>query len=178
MGSGPSYTRETKWTKFADERGFLVVLPSGSNITDGKCWDVGTKASLSSGPEAGGDTLAIVNMVRYAITKYNADPKKVFVTGSSSGAMMTMTIAAVYPDIFAGGAAYSGLPSGCLAGSPGFGPFTADQTCAKGNKILSPTEWGTRARSYAPSFKGEYSVCRSGMEQLILLLNTPIWLRV
>jgi len=156
MGSGPGYVRETKWTQFADQKGFLVILPSGANMTDGKCWDVGTKPSLTNGPGAGGDTLAIVNMVKYAITKYNADPTKVFVTGSSSGAMMTMTIAAVYPEIFAGGAAYSGLPSGCLAGSPGFGPFTADQTCANGKKILSPAEWGTRARSYAPSFKGEY----------------------
>jgi acetylxylan esterase len=38
----------------------------------------------------GGDSNAIANMVSYALKKYNADPKKVFVTGSSSGAMMTV----------------------------------------------------------------------------------------
>jgi acetylxylan esterase len=70
--------------------------------------------------------------------------------------VMTMTICAVYPNIFAGGAAYSGLPSGCLAGSPGFGPFTADPTCANGKMVKTSQQWATQARSYAPSYKGEY----------------------
>jgi predicted peptidase len=39
----------------------------------------------------GGDSNAIANMVSYTLKKYNADPKKVFVTGSSSGAMMTVS---------------------------------------------------------------------------------------
>ena len=115
MGSGPSYFRQNKFGTLADQKGYIVIYPSGSNMTDGKCWDVGTKASLTNG--GGGDTLSIVSMVKYTLEKYKGDPKKVFVTGSSSGAMMTMTICAVYPEVFAGGAAYSGLPSGCLAGS-------------------------------------------------------------
>jgi acetylxylan esterase len=156
MGSGPGYSRETKFMPHADQKGFIMIYPSGANMTDGKCWDVGTKASLTNGPGAGGDTLSIVSMVKYTIEKYNADPKKVFVTGSSSGAMMTMTICAVYPDVFAGGAAYSGIPSGCLAGSPGFGPFTATPTCANGKMIKTPQAWGAQARTYAPSYKGEY----------------------
>ena len=42
-----------------------------------------SKASLSH--DGGGDSNAIANMIKYAITTYKIDPKKVFVTGGSSG---------------------------------------------------------------------------------------------
>lgn len=59
----------------------------------GTCWDVSSQKSLKHG--GGGDSNAIANMVTYALKKYNADPKRVFVTGSSSGAMMTVS----YPSL-------------------------------------------------------------------------------
>lgn len=55
----------------------------------GTCWDVSSQKSLKHG--GGGDSNAIANMVTYTLKKYNADPKRVFVTGSSSGAMMTVS---------------------------------------------------------------------------------------
>ena len=36
-------------------------------------------------------------MVDYVINTYNGDPARVFVTGSSSGCMMTNLISGVYP---------------------------------------------------------------------------------
>jgi acetylxylan esterase len=38
----------------------------------------------------GGDSNSIANMVTYALNQYKGDASKVFVTGSSSGAMMTV----------------------------------------------------------------------------------------
>lgn len=38
----------------------------------------------------GGNSNSIANMVTWTISEYGADSKKVFVTGSSSGAMMTV----------------------------------------------------------------------------------------
>lgn len=55
----------------------------------GTCWDVSSQKSLKH--NGGGDSNAIANMVTYTLKKYNADPKRVFVTGSSSGAMMTVS---------------------------------------------------------------------------------------
>ncbi|RAL60630.1 hypothetical protein DID88_009948 [Monilinia fructigena] len=72
------------------------------------CWDVSSNASLTH--NAGGDSLAIVNMVKYVITTYKADPNRVFSMGTSSGAMMTNVLLGVYPDIFAAGSAWAGVP--------------------------------------------------------------------
>ena len=40
--------------------------------------------------EGGGDSNTIANMVKWTVSQYKADASKVFVTGSSSGAMMTV----------------------------------------------------------------------------------------
>jgi len=69
------------------------------------------------------------------ITTYKADAKKVFVTGSSSGGMMTNVLFDLYSDVIALCSAYTGVAAGCSAGSPGFGPMTANPDCANGKII-------------------------------------------
>lgn len=95
-------------------------------------------------------------MVKYAIAQHNADKSRVFVVGQSSGALMTTVLAAAYPDVFAAGSSYSGMPAGCLKGSPGSGPKTADPECALGLVVKSAEEWGDIARSFYPEYTGEY----------------------
>ncbi|WP_438011893.1 hypothetical protein [Sorangium sp. So ce321] len=55
--------------------------------TGRNCWDVGTTKSLTH--DGGGDTQAIVQMVKYTLAQYSGDPERVYVMGGSSGAMMT-----------------------------------------------------------------------------------------
>lgn len=100
--------------------------------------------------------MSIVNMVKYAISEYNADPSKVFAMGSSSGAMMSQVLAAAYPDVFSAVSAYSGLPYGCLRGSPGSSPFTADPACSEGKVRKSGSEWAAEVRSAWPGYNGSY----------------------
>lgn len=45
----------------------------------------------------------IVSMVNYEIQKHNVNPEKIYVTGLSSGAMMTNVLLAEYPDVFRAG---------------------------------------------------------------------------
>jgi poly(3-hydroxybutyrate) depolymerase len=59
------------------------------------------------------DTQAIAQMVRYTIATYDADPTRVYVVGTSSGAMMTQALLGIYPDLFRAGAEFSGVPCGC-----------------------------------------------------------------
>jgi acetylxylan esterase len=96
-------------------------------------------------------------MIQYMITTYKADPKNGFVTGSSSGGMMTNVISAVYPDVIAAGPAYSGVAAGCLAGRPGFGPVTANLDCANGKKIVKTREsWVAQVKTFYPGYNGTY----------------------
>jgi acetylxylan esterase len=49
--------------KAADQYGFIIVAPSS-----GRCWDVQSNKTFTR--DGGGDSHAIVQMVRFAVTKY------------------------------------------------------------------------------------------------------------
>lgn len=142
----------TKYGSLADQKGFIVIYPSSKK--DNNCWDVASTKSLTH--EGGGDSQGLANMVKYTINKYNADPSKVFVTGSSSGAMMTNVLCATYPDLFVAASGYSGVPAGCLAGSPGSSPTTADPQCANGQIVKTQQQWVDQVKGMYPGYKGCY----------------------
>jgi len=106
--------------------------------------------------DAGGDNQGLVAMIKYTIQKYGADPAKVFVTGTSSGCMMTNVMIATYPDVFAAASCYSGVPAGCLAGSPGASPQTANPDCANGKIVKTAEEWGKQVKAMYPGYSGTY----------------------
>ena len=93
-------------------------------------------------------------MLEYAINEYNADTSRLFVTGSSSGCMMTNVMISLYPELFAGASCYSGVAAGCLAGSPGSSPITADPACAAGEVNKSGEEWARIVRDMNPGYDG------------------------
>ncbi|KAK0641774.1 PHB depolymerase family esterase [Cercophora newfieldiana] len=151
-GTGPVYSEYTKYQPYADAQGFVVLYPSSPK--DNNCWDVATTKTLTH--EGGGDSNGLANMVKWAIAKYDADPAKVFVTGSSSGCMMTNVMIATYPELFTAASCYSGVAAGCLAGSPGSSPQSADPFCASGQNIKTGAEWASQVRAMYPGYKGAY----------------------
>jgi acetylxylan esterase len=130
----------------------VVLYPTTNK--DNHCWDVASTRSLTR--DGGGDSTGLANMVRWAVHHFHADPAKVFVTGTSSGCMMSNVMAATYPDLFAAVSCYSGVAAGCLAGSPGSSPATADPTCAAGLNTKTAAEWAALARAMYPGYTGAY----------------------
>ncbi|KAL5341439.1 Alpha/Beta hydrolase protein [Aspergillus crustosus] len=154
LGTATNYYREVEaLPPAADAHGFIIIYPGSRD--DFRCWDVNTEPSLTH--NGGSDSLSIVNMVRYTVARYNTDTGRVFATGSSSGAMMTLVLAAAYPDVFRAVAAYSGLPYGCLRGSPGSSPFTANPGCADGDVVKSQEEWVDEVHRAWPGYSGNGS---------------------
>jgi poly(hydroxyalkanoate) depolymerase family esterase len=136
----------------ADKYGFIMVFPQTTNsASSAKCWDVGSKASLTH--DGGGDTQAVAEMVKYTVTTYKADADRVYATGDSSGGMMTQALMAVYPDVFKGGASFAGVPAGCW--SDGWSAASNwGGTCAGGNDIQTAQQWGDLARGMYPGYTG------------------------
>src|SRR6478609_3563197 len=136
----------------ADQYGFIMIFPQNHQQgTTRNCWDVGSKESLTH--DGGGDTQAIAQMVKYAITHYGANAERVYATGSSSGAMMTQALLAVYPDLFKAGAEFSGVPAGCWAD----GYASSNQwsgNCADGKTTFSAAQWGDKVRAMYPGYTG------------------------
>jgi len=132
--------------KAADQYGFIMVVPQTTN----NCWDVGSTKALTH--DGGGDTQAVAQMVKYAITTYSANAERVYVTGDSSGGMMTQGLLAVYPDVFKGGAAFAGVPAGCWAVGDPDGSWS--NQCAGGQVTHTAKEWGDLVRAMYPAYMG------------------------
>ncbi|KAL5444662.1 hypothetical protein PMIN06_008334 [Paraphaeosphaeria minitans] len=150
-GSAQGYYKDNNLPTLAKQKGAILVYPSSTH--DLLCWDCGTKKSLTR--DGGGDSQSIVQMVKYALSKYSADPSRIYIVGTSSGAMMGNVLAAVYPDIFAAASVYSGVAAGCMAVPNGTPPNPYDP-CALGRIIKTSQEWGNVVRGYNPAFGGPW----------------------
>jgi hypothetical protein len=92
-------------------------------------------------------------MVKYTITQYKANANRVYATGTSSGAMMTEALLAVYPDVFKAGAEFSGVPAGCWAD----GYASSNQwsgNCAGGKTTFTAQQWGDKVRAMYTGYSG------------------------
>jgi len=172
-GSAQAYYSGTQYATLADQYGYIVIYPNVP-ANQGGCWDVASNATLTH--NGGSDSLGIVSMAKYAVSTWGGDVNRVFVTGTSSGAMMTNVLIGAYPDVFQGGAAFSGVPYGCFAG-----PSSWNSQCSQGQLIKTAQQWVCGLFESDLNSRGDYRVtwselliqdtrghvprCKSGMEQ-------------
>ena len=146
-GSGPAMYNGTEWAQLADTHGFVVIYPSVTRAS--KCFDVSSPQALKR--NGGSDPVGIKSMIDWVTRTYNADQSKIYATGISSGAMMTNVLLGDYPDVFAAGAAFSGVPFGCFATTDG---SEWNSACANGTVTHTPQEWGDLVRGAYPGYTG------------------------
>jgi poly(hydroxyalkanoate) depolymerase family esterase len=144
-GSAQAFFDGTSYRSQADRHGFIVIYPE--TTASDKCFDVHSEGTLKH--DGGGESTAIANMVRYALREYGANVQRVYVTGTSSGAMMTNVMVGAYPELFRAGAAFAGVPFGCFAG-----PDRWNGNCADGKTTKSAQEWGDLVRAAYPGYMG------------------------
>ena len=154
-GSGPAFFSGTEFATLANQYKFIIIYPSATR--SGNCYDVSSPGAFSH--TGNSDPAGIISMVNYVKQNYNIDSNRVFVTGASSGAMMTNVLLGDYPDVFKAGAAFMGVPFGCFAASAGDPTNPANQagwnsTCSSGQSIKTPQEWGDLVRSAFPGYTG------------------------
>ncbi len=166
----------TGWSALADAWKFYVLYPeqntsrnnsSGCFNWGGRWKDAPQTFVLSPEPldlteiqRGHGENESIKEMIDKMKADHAIDPARVFVTGLSGGGAMAALMLAVWPDIFAGGAIFAGVPYGCATNHK-----TTDeaQNCLKdytgANAYLSrtPQQWGDLVRGAGPTgFKGPY----------------------
>ncbi|KAL4764887.1 alpha/beta hydrolase family esterase [Aspergillus foveolatus] len=148
-GTAQAYYSGTPYAQYAETYGFIVIYPESPY--SGTCWDVSSQSTLTH--NGGGNSNSIANMVDWTINQYNADASRVYVTGTSSGAMMTNVMAATYPNLFAAGIVYAGVPAGCFYSEAN----VEDQwnsTCAQGQSVSTPEHWAQIAEAMYPGYEG------------------------
>ncbi len=146
-GTGPALYSGTQFASLADRYGFIVIYPSATR--SGQCFDVSSAQALRRG--GGSDPVGIMSMVNYVQQNYNVDSTRIFVTGVSSGAMMTQVLLGLYPDVFKAGASFAGVPFGCFATTDG---STWNSACANGTITRTPQQWGDLVRNAFPGYTG------------------------
>lgn len=155
QGTGPgTFSEMSSLVSIANTSGFIMIFPEA---TGQNCWDAGSTRSLNHG--AGGDTGAIVQMVKYTLAKHNGDAGRVYAVGGSSGGIMTEALLGVYPDVFMAGVSLMGVPCGCWA--EGYNDVTGTGStaqwsgpCGAGNVTKTGQQWGDLVRSYYPGYTG------------------------
>ncbi|KAK4557106.1 hypothetical protein LTR86_006087 [Recurvomyces mirabilis] len=148
-GTAQAYYTGSPYAQLADQYGFIVIYPESPY--SGTCWDVSSKSALTH--NGGGDSNSIANMVTYTLSTYSGDASKVFVTGSSSGAMMTNVMAATYPELFAAATAYSGVPAGCFVSSSNQ-VDAWNSSCAQGQINDTPRQWANVVNNMYGGYSG------------------------
>ncbi|MFJ6380765.1 PHB depolymerase family esterase [Kitasatospora sp. NPDC092039] len=148
QGTGPYLYSSTDFGSLADRYGFLVVYPSTN--PSGSCWDVSSDQALTR--NGGSDPVGLRSMITYTEQHYGGNADAVYVTGQSSGGMMTNVMLADYPDVFKAGAAFMGVPYHCFHTGSVRG-WNAD--CAQGRVSMTPQQWGGLVRNTGyPGYTG------------------------
>ncbi|MFL0798159.1 MAG: PHB depolymerase family esterase [Cellvibrionaceae bacterium] len=110
----PENDVEEQWDlePYADQHGFIIMTPnnrntfsSGTTFRSQDCWGYWFDQHQVRGS---GEPADIVNAVNQVKNNYSIDNERVFVTGLSSGGMMTTIMATTYPDVFAAAASFAG----------------------------------------------------------------------
>ncbi len=151
-GDALAVYKGSKFSSLADKYGFVVIYPDSPHTAD-HCWDVSSSGSLSHQGK-NGDSIGIVNMVQWVLKTYAADAGRVFVTGVSSGAMMTEVLLGAYPDVFAAGTAFAGVPFGCFASPNGTEQDYWNGDCAGGKVKHTGPEWKSIVQAAYPGYDG------------------------
>ncbi len=135
------YIEEAGWKPLADRYKFVLLMPQQSPFRDlNRCFGWFSAAD-SRGK---GEVESIRQMVEKMIADHGIDRRRIFVTGLSSGAGMTLKLLAALPDVFAGGGAIGGVTFGCTS------IILGALHCQVVGEFHDPKGWGDMVRAASP----------------------------
>ncbi|HEV3010704.1 MAG TPA: PHB depolymerase family esterase [Burkholderiales bacterium] len=104
-----AFAAGTRIARYADERGFVVMLPRQSRIANsGRCWNWFDRRTGAGNGEAA----IVAAQTAEVIEKFRIDPRRVYAAGLSSGGALAATLALRMPRLFAAAAFHSAVPCG------------------------------------------------------------------
>jgi poly(hydroxyalkanoate) depolymerase family esterase len=96
----------TRMNEHAERHRFLVLYPNQGGRLNLRCWHWFDPDHQERGR---GEPAVIAGMVGALQQRYSVDPRRVYVAGISAGAVMSVAMATLYPDLFAAVGASAGL---------------------------------------------------------------------
>ena len=100
----------TQMNEAALKRGFYVLYPAQTQrANSSRCWNWFKHNHQKRGR---GEPALLAGMTQGIMSRYNIDPRRVYVAGLSAGGAMAAILGDAYPDLFAAVGVHSGLPTG------------------------------------------------------------------
>ena len=123
--TAPDVAIGTRWNSEAEAKGFITVYPqqlSGLSgpITTGNanaCWNFYDPAEVGS--RTSGEPAQIAAITREVMSKWNVDPKRVYVIGASGGAAEADVMSILFPELYAAVGVVAGCPYGACTDATG-----------------------------------------------------------
>ncbi|MBN8872921.1 MAG: PHB depolymerase family esterase [Rhodospirillales bacterium] len=138
-----SFATAAGWAALSDRIGVPLILPVQSDLNhQHRCFRWFQPAHTARGR---GEAESIAEMVATGLTRFDADPRRVFVVGLSAGGAMAAALLAAYPELFAAGAVVAGLPVGAA-----HSPMQALARMAQAGPDQSADAWVAAVREVAP----------------------------
>jgi poly(hydroxyalkanoate) depolymerase family esterase len=104
--NAPSIAALTGWNKLADTNNFILLYPQQKMINNiSTCFNWFNNNDIEKGK---GESESILEMISYMQLHYKIDSTKIFITGLSAGAAMSVVMLATHPEIFKAGAIFAG----------------------------------------------------------------------
>jgi poly(hydroxyalkanoate) depolymerase family esterase len=136
----------TGWNSAANAHKLFLIYPQQqSSNNSSSCFNWFEAGDITRGQ---GEALSLRQMVDWALANTGADPNRVYVTGLSAGAFMAATLAAVYPEVFAGAAIHAGGPHRCATS------LVDAYSCMSPGVNRTPAAWGDLVRSSYSGYTG------------------------
>ncbi len=104
FGDGAAQEKLSGLTRVATREGFAVVFPDGVQ----RSW-ADARGSSPAARQGVDDVGYLAALIEKLVAEERIDATRVFITGMSNGAMMTLTMVCRRPELFAGAAAVTGL---------------------------------------------------------------------
>lgn len=135
------------WRELADRHGFALLFPETDKTNEpfAGCFRTWLPEHQARGA---GEPLSIRNQLAWALNEFDADPKRVYMTGQSSGGLVTSVMLASYPELFAAGAVQSAYPYRCANAFEDLAP------CSQALRAPPDGGWGDLVRAAAPAYSG------------------------
>ncbi len=165
-GQDPAgFAADSGWIALADRVGMALVLPTQSADNNRqRCFNWFRPAHVARG---GGEAQSVRAMIADAVSRFDADPRAVYVAGLSAGGAMAVALLAAYPDVFAAGASIAGLPVGAAGGAAS----ALARMAQAGPEGRSPEQWADEVRHTGPTdYRGPWprlSIWHGGLDTVV-----------
>ena len=160
----------TRIAGFADERGWLVLLPRQSKAANAwGCWNWFDQRTA----EGKGECAIVAVQVRAARRQYRAHPRQIFVCGMSAGACLGAALALRHAKLFAAAGLHSAVPCGAARNAA-----TAMQAMASGpQRDVGSIAQEARARTPARALPLPVCIIHGERDRIVAERNATALLR-